>query len=102
MHVFLDPHNHLFELARTGKWLPHIVLVVILTFVFIVVAQLMGGIPAVILIGLLSVLSGDQLPLENQEAMVNLLLPDTALERAILLVLAFGPIFLVLGLAGPV
>jgi len=96
MSLLLNPRNHLFELARTGKRLPHIILVILLTFVFIVVAQLMGGIPAIILIGLLSVRSADQLALDNQEALVSLLLPDTALERAILLVLAFGPIFLVL------
>ena len=96
MNIFLTPNNHLFALARSGKRLPHPILAVVLSFVFIVVAQLIGGIPAVFIIVLLSVRAGASLTPDNQQALLRLLQPDTALEQAILLVLAFGPIFLIL------
>ena len=96
MTTLLNPTNRLFVLARSGKRLPHLILVIILSFVFVLVAQIAGGIPAIAIIGFLSVLGGDQLSLTDQNALINSLLPDTALEQFILLVLAFGPIFLIL------
>lgn len=93
MNSLLDPQNHLFELARTGRRLPHIILAIVLGFVFVLLAQLTGGTAALIIVLLLSVgpagiLTGD-LTLET-------LLPDTALEQAIFLVLVFGPIFFII------
>jgi membrane protease YdiL (CAAX protease family) len=96
MNLLLNPDNHLFELARTGKRLPHIILVIILTFVFIIAAQIVGGIPAIIIVGALSMQGGEPLPLDNQAALLRLLQPDTALEQTVMLVLSFGPIFLIL------
>lgn len=96
MNDLLNPHNHLFELARMGKRLPHVALVIVLALVFIILAQIVGGIPALIIVGALSMQGGESLPLEDQGAMMQLLLPDTALEQTIMLVFSFGPIFLIL------
>ncbi len=96
MNIFLNPNNHLFVLARSGKRLPHPILAVILSFVFVLVAQLIGGIPAVLIIALLSIPTGQSLTPDDQQALLRLLQPDTAVEQTILLVMAFGPIFLVL------
>ncbi len=97
MTRFFSRYNHLFELARTGRRLPHLVTAVILSFVFILVAQLTGGTLAVLIILALST-SGTDAPLNNTEALNSVLMPDTAVEQAILLILAFGPIFLILWL----
>jgi len=96
MNLLLNPDNRLFELARTGKRLPHIILVIVLTFVFIIAAQIVGGIPAIIIVGGLSMLGGEPFLLDDQVALLRLLQPDTALEQTVMLVLSFGPIFLIL------
>ncbi|MFC1975569.1 CPBP family intramembrane glutamic endopeptidase [Chloroflexota bacterium] len=104
MRHLLDPHNHLFELARSGKRLPHLIVAIILSVVFILVAGIGGGIVAVVIVSALSIITGEistetltQLSqAQNNEALTQLLLPTTALEQTIFLVLAFGPIFLLL------
>ena len=97
MKSLLNPHNHLLNLARSGQRLPHIVLAIVLSFVFLLVAQLVGGIPAVFAVVGLSMLQGAAPPsLNDPEGLRGQILPDTALEQTIFLVLAFGPIFLIL------
>ena len=102
MKLLLNPNNHLFDLARRGKRLPHLMLAVVLSFVFILAAQIIGGVPGVIIVLILSMLAAgisfDQLgslPADPAEFM-NLIAPDTALEQFIFLILAFGPLFLIL------
>lgn len=92
----LNPANRLFELARTGRRLPHGLLALPLAVVFIFAAQLSGGIIAFILIYLLSAANPLQPGITSAEDLAALLTPNTALEQTILLVLAFGPLFLVL------
>ncbi len=94
MNFLLNPQNHLFELARSGRRLPHLVIVIILSIIFVIAAQIIGGIPASLIILMLSV-PGGGLPTEEMLVMENLL-PNTALEQVIFLVLGFGPIFLLL------
>ncbi len=97
MNLLLNPINHLFELARSGRRLPHGVVAVILSFIFVLVAQFVGGIPAVIIIVGLSMLSAGQgTSFERPEEMMQLAWPNTALELTILLILSFAPIFLLL------
>jgi membrane protease YdiL (CAAX protease family) len=95
--MLLSPLNHLFQLAQTGKRLPHILLAVPISVIFVLVAQLTGGILALLLVVLPS-LPQLMAALEtgNSQAVSALLLPDTAIEQTIFLVLAFGPIFLLL------
>lgn len=95
MNTHLSPHNHLIELARSGRRLPHILLAVFLTFVFVLAAQFSGGTVAVIIVLALSLVGSDA-SLDNPDEIAGMVLPDTALEQAIFLVLAFGPIFLIL------
>jgi membrane protease YdiL (CAAX protease family) len=97
MNPILNPNNHLFNLARSGRRLPHLILASVLSFVFVIAAQLVGGIPAGIIIVGLSMLRGSELSLDNPNTLVSQL-SDTPLERTILLVLTFGPIFLILGI----
>lgn len=96
MNLLLNPKNHLFELARSGQRLPHGVVAVILSFVFVLAAQFVGGIPALLIIAALSMARGGQGSLTNPEALRQLLLPDTALELTLLLILSFAPLFLLL------
>ncbi len=95
MENLLDPSNRLFVLARMGRRLPHLVVAVILSFAFVLIAQFVGGIPALIINLALS--AGGELPAtQDAEGITSLLLPDTALEQVIFLVLIFAPIFLLL------
>ena len=97
MNLIISPVNHLFELARFGQRLPHIVLAIVLTFVFVLIAQFTGGLLAVLIVFLLSVGQIGMPPsLDNPEILTAYIMPDTALEQAIFLILAFGPIFLLL------
>lgn len=96
MNTLLNPNNHLFELARMGQRLPHIILAVVMCFVFILAAQFSGGLLGVIIVVLLSVWGGDTLSFDNPDALASVVLPNTALEQIIFLILAFGPIFLIL------
>lgn len=89
-------NNHLFELARSGRRLPHMVVVIVLSFVVVLAAQIIGGIPAVIIVVLLSAVGRSDLALNDPAAVMRLVLPDTALEQVIVLVLSFAPIFLIL------
>lgn len=93
MNLLLNPSNHLFELARRGRRLPHLILAIVLSFVFVLLAQMVGGIPFLMIMAV-----GRQLPLDNQEALTAGLQPDTALERMLFLVMLFTPIFLLLWL----
>lgn len=96
MTPLLNPNNHLFNLARSGRRLPHIILTIVLGFVFVLAAQLIGGIPAALLVAMNSMPAEGALPLDDPQALMRLVLPDTALEQVIFLVLAFAPIFLIL------
>jgi membrane protease YdiL (CAAX protease family) len=96
MKFLLNSNNHLFQLARSGRRLPHIVLALVMGFVFVLAAQISGGLPALVVIFLLSAPTLDNIPLDDPPAAASLLLPDTAVEQTIFLVLGFGPIFLLL------
>ena len=96
MTFLLNPDNHLFKLARSGRRLPHIILAVVLAIVFVIISQLVGGIPAVMIVMALSMAEMGQPDFGNVNQMTSLAMPNTALEQVIFLVLAFGPIFLIL------
>ncbi len=104
MDFFLNPHNHLFELARRGKRLPHMIVAIIMSFVFVLVPGLGGGLVAVLIVFGLSVLTGEisadslaQLTQsQDNQAIAEVLMPTTALEQTIFLIFSFAPIFLFL------
>jgi membrane protease YdiL (CAAX protease family) len=102
MNTLLNPNNHLFNLARTGQRLPHILVAVPLSFVIILVASIVGGIIAILINLSLVFLTGELTPAEldfsDSATMLTLIMPDTALEQVIFLVFSFGPIFLLLWL----
>lgn len=92
MKALFAEDNHLFQLARSGERLPHLIVAIILSFAFIFIAQLTGGSVAFILIFFLSL---NQDPaLDTPEALTQMI--DTAVEQALLLILAFGPLFFIL------
>ena len=95
MNSILDPKNHLFQLARSGQRLPHIILAIVMSFAFVFAAQFSGGTLAIIINLLLSGAIAD-FQTADPDALLELLLPSTALEQTIYLILAFGPIFLLL------
>ena len=102
MNRLLNPNNHLFALARSGQRLPHLLLAIPLSVIIILVAALLGGSLAVLLNTAIA-FATDRSQFDNFDpgdpvALNNLILPDTALEQVIFLVLSFGPIFLLLWL----
>ncbi|MEW5961133.1 MAG: type II CAAX endopeptidase family protein [Chloroflexota bacterium] len=96
MTALLDPDNHLFKLARSGRRLPHIILAVALAVIFVIISQLAGGIPAMLIVMALSMAELGQPDFNDASQVIAMLIPNTALEQVIILVLAFGPIFLIL------
>ncbi|MBN1219538.1 MAG: CPBP family intramembrane metalloprotease [Anaerolineae bacterium] len=104
MKFLLNPANHLFQLAHSGKRLPHLVIAVLLSIVFVFASAFTGGILAIFIIAVLSMATGEVstemlaqgLRSNNQQVLLNIFLPTTALEQTIYLVLSFGPIFLLL------
>lgn len=88
----LSSRNHLFQLARSGKRLPHILLAIVMTPVFLIGGSLVGGIPlAVILVAIGRV----------QEALVDSsALPplESGLLGALVTVLAISGIYIVIWL----
>jgi membrane protease YdiL (CAAX protease family) len=104
MKLLLNPNNHLFELARSGRRWPHLIVAIVLSVAFVLVAGVGGGIVAVVIVLALSMATSEmsaetlsQLSAAGgREELANLLLPTTALEQTIFLVLSFGPIFLIL------
>jgi membrane protease YdiL (CAAX protease family) len=104
MNSLLNPNNRLFQLARSGRRLPHIILAIVLSFVFILIAQFTGGVLAVILVVSLSIVTGQVtlgelaaiLSSNNPEAVTAHILPDTALEQTLFLILLFMPMFLII------
>lgn len=96
MNFFLNPANHLFTLARSGRRLPHMILAIVLSFVFILAAQLGGGIPALLLIIAFSMIGQPGAAPTTPNQLSSLI--DTPLEQAVLLVLAFAPLFIILWL----
>ncbi|MCB0213596.1 MAG: CPBP family intramembrane metalloprotease [Anaerolineae bacterium] len=96
----LNPQNHLFALARSGKRLPHVILAVVLAFIFILAAQFIGGPIAILLVILLSLATGQFTTAELQTGLssgdLHYAFPDTALEQALFLIIVFGPVFLIL------
>lgn len=98
MRSLLSPTNHMFEMARSGRRRPHILLAIVLVFVFVFGAQLTGGTLAIALIALLSLNEMGAIDTTNPNALINWLMPNNAVEQTILLVLAFGPLFILLWL----
>jgi membrane protease YdiL (CAAX protease family) len=96
MIPLFSPTNHLFELARRGKRLPHIIVALVMTLVFVLLAQFTGGALAVLIIVALSLAELNGAEPSTPEEWMSIVMPDTALEQTLLLVLGFGPIFLVL------
>ncbi len=84
MQLFFDPDNRLFALARSGKRLPHILLAILMSLVFLFGAQILGAIPALFLLPLF-----DGLPVQSSALW-------SALQGILILVTAFAPIFLLL------
>ncbi|MCL4559726.1 MAG: CPBP family intramembrane metalloprotease [Chloroflexi bacterium] len=82
--AFLSSDNRLFLLARSGKRLPNFVGAVALSLLFLFGGQIIGGIPALILIGAVSQGATTVSPIV------------AALSQALLLIFSFAPIFLVL------
>lgn len=90
--------NHLLNLARQGRRLPHLLVAIVLSFVFVLAAQICGSL-LVVGLNLAALAPGSEaLSLADPQAIAASLLPDTALEQVIFLVLTFGPIFPVLWL----
>ncbi len=98
MQQLFSSTHHLLQLARSGKRLPHVLLSLPLSVVFVFAAQFSGGLIALILIVLLSLDDLQSASLDAPQSLAAALLPNTALEQAIFLILAFGPIFLFLWL----
>ena len=104
MEFLLNPHNHLLELARQGKRLPHMIVAIVMSFIFVLAAGIVGGIIAVIIVFILSMVTGEitgdllaeLAQAQDSQALSNVILPNTALEQFIFLVFSFGPIFLLL------
>lgn len=96
MNSLLNPANHLFTLARSGRRLPHVILAIVLSFAFILVAQFGGGIPAFLLIMAFSMIGRAGAAPTSADQLSGLI--DTPLKLVTLLVLTFAPIFLVLWL----
>lgn len=96
MNGLLNPNNHLFQLARSGRRLPH-PLAIFLGFVLILMALFGGQVVAFSLIVLLSFLSGEGLPLNSNDpnALIQAIM-NTAPEQTLLLILSFWPVFFVL------
>lgn len=111
MNHFLSSQNHLFQLARTGYRLPasmaesappildklYPILALILAVLFVFLSQIGGGLIAVLLLLMLTVVEQGNMPtIDEPETLVKLVTPDTALDTAIFLIFAFGPIFIIL------
>jgi membrane protease YdiL (CAAX protease family) len=96
MNLLLKPDNHLFELARRGQRLPHIILAIVLAFVFVIVGQIIGGALLLPIVMVRAIISPNVISFNEPETIVQLLTPQTAPEQATILILGFGPIFLVL------
>lgn len=93
MNRLLNPGNRLFELARRGRRLPHVILALVMSVVFVLLAQMAGGI-----LLLMMAAARRELPLDNSEALAGALMPVTALDQLLFLVLLFAPIFVLLWL----
>jgi len=104
MEFLLDSHNHLIELARSGKRLPHMIIAIVMSFVFVVIAGIVGGIVALIVVFILSMLTGEitgdtltkLIQAQDNQVLADVLMPTTALEQTVFLLFSFGPIFLLL------
>jgi len=104
MEFLLDPHNHLIQLARSGKRLPHMIVAIVMSFVFVLAAGITGGIAALIVVLILSIITGEitgdtltgLVQAQDNQALADVLMPTTALEQTIYLLFSFGPIFLLL------
>lgn len=98
MQQLFSPRHHLLQLARSGRRLPHILLSLPMAVVFVFAAQFSGGVLAIIAIVLLSLDDLRAVSSDNPDGLAGVLMPNTGLEQAIFLILAFGPIFLFLWL----
>lgn len=95
MSTLLSRENRLFTLAATGQRSPHIILVIILTPVFVVGAQLVGGIPAVLALIAFSTGFANPDTFTTPDAVIGELFQNP-ISIAVVLVASFGPIFLIL------
>jgi len=118
MYQLLNPNQPLFTQARSGYRLPkswletvqptldklYPIIALGLAVLFVLIAQLFGGIIAVGLMLAVVIIQGGELPSLDmpshafEQAIRNLVVPDTALETAIFLIFLFGPIFLILAI----
>ncbi len=102
-------NNHLFILARSGKRLTPVGLMLVLGFVFVFVSQLiglLGGILSMLILALLTaeisptvlltLLEKVSQPNAERAEFVKLVYPTTALETTLYLIWLFGPLFLIL------
>ena len=120
---YVQPNSHLFELARSGKRLTHLILVLILGITFVLVSQMIGLFIAPPFILLIAFLTGktsiaqfqsimtninqdlDQfktvesfLATPGMQALIRLFYPSDGYGAAIYLISLFGPVFLLLWL----
>jgi uncharacterized protein len=91
MSSILSVDNQLFALARRGRRLPHLLVAVPLSFAFLILAQIAGGV--LLLLPNLAAVIFQSAPFSPAS-----LLPTTASGQVLLLVFSFGPIFLTLWL----
>ncbi|MDM8527932.1 type II CAAX endopeptidase family protein [Anaerolineales bacterium HSG24] len=121
--TYVQVNNHLFELARSGKRLTHLALVLILGITFVLISQMIGLLiapPFIVLIAFLtgktsmaqfqSIMTNINLDLAlletperflaapSMQALIRLLSPSDGYGAAIYLIALFGPVFLLLGL----
>ncbi len=88
--------SRLFELARSGRRLPHWLVVLVMSVVFILAAQVVGGIGLAFILLVLNFTSASGTGPDTVQAVRRLLAVDSALEQTLLLVCLFGPIFILL------
>ncbi|MDP9309756.1 MAG: CPBP family intramembrane metalloprotease [Chloroflexota bacterium] len=77
MNALLAPNNHLIALARQGKRLPHLVLLLIVSIIATFVMQILGIIPALLVLQLLG--AGDNSALASAARGAILLIGSTSL-----------------------
>ncbi|MDM8518967.1 type II CAAX endopeptidase family protein [Anaerolineales bacterium HSG6] len=120
---YVHPNNHLFELARSGERLTHLVLVLILGIVLVSISQFIGLLvapPFVLLVAfftgktsiaqfqsIMTTINQDFSQLDSMDgflstsgmvSLIRLLYPADGFGTAIYLITLFGPVFLLLGL----
>ncbi|HXG67672.1 MAG TPA: type II CAAX endopeptidase family protein [Blastocatellia bacterium] len=83
-----NPNNHLFNLARQGQRLPNLFAVLLLSFVFILLGNSIGGILTAVLLGP-TAFTGEAFAQDGTAA-------ASGLRLALALILGFAPVFLLI------